>query len=185
MTGVVAPELISSELLNAKSSGIKAMDGFISDRLINEKVPFFDSIKKMRLKTFSTLRKTAKTQSKSGEKVNITADRQLFGRIMVVAKSREIDLKELFAHELSPVPLSLAKPVGALNRTAKQTLLAELEKTTNASFSRMPGTNADTAWIIDGMALVRMMKCNSAKTFRQLSEHLFQQIFKIFDNKSM
>ena len=183
LTGTVAPESVSRELLQAKSNGINAMDEFVSNRLVDDKVPFFDAIKKTQLKTFSTLTKAAKTLSKSGEKMNITADRQLFGRIMVVAKTREVDLKELFAHELSPVPLSLAKPDGTLNKTAKQTLLAELEKASNASFSKMPEANADIAWIIDGMAFVRMIKCTSAKTFMALSELLFQQIFKIFDNK--
>ena len=184
VTGTVASQQISDDLLQARASGTTAMDQFVLERLVERKVPFFDTVKKMKLHTFSNLKKTTKTRSNTGETLSITTDRQLFGRIVVVAKTRDIDLKHLLSHELSPVPLALAKPDGTLNKTQKQTLLVELEKNANSSFPTLPitSTDSDTAWMIDGMAIIQMMKHSALKTFNDLSRFLFNQIIRIFES---
>ena len=183
MTGTVASDEISSDILQAKVAGTAAMEQFVKDRLVEQKVPFFDPIKKVKLKTFSTLKKVTKSKSSTGESISISTDRELFSRIVVVAKSRDIDLKEMLTYELSPVPLALAKPDGSLNKTAKQTLLAELEKNSSSTFARLPTVQGDTAWMVDGMAMLQMSKTSSLKTFGDLSEFLFDQIMRIFNTQ--
>ena len=68
--------------------------------------------------------------SDSNEKtiISVSADRQFFGRLVVVAKSRDKYLKNILQHELSNVPLSLVKPDGTLNKGTKRKLMAEMEK---------------------------------------------------------
>ena len=70
------------------------------------------------------------TVSDSKEKtiLSVNADQHLFCRIVIVAKSRDIDLKNVLKHELSNVPLSLAKPVGTLNKGINSKLMIALEK---------------------------------------------------------
>ena len=52
----------------------------------------------------------------------------MFGRIVVVAKSRDIVFKNVLQHELSNVPLSLAKPDGTLNKGTNNKRMVELGK---------------------------------------------------------
>ena len=41
--------------------------------------------------------------------------------------SRTVDLTDIITYELGPIPLSLAKPNGNMNKTAKSKLMQELE----------------------------------------------------------
>ena len=62
----------------------------------------------------------------AGEKVIIlSVDRGLFGRLVIAAKSRDINLREVLSYELSRVSFS---PDGSLRKTN----IAELEKKVDA-----------------------------------------------------
>ena len=50
-----------------------------------------------------------------------------------MAKTRDVDLKEVFVHEQSSVPYSLAHADSTLCKATKSTLLAELEKQISAT----------------------------------------------------
>jgi hypothetical protein len=43
--------------------------------------------------------------------VAISRDRDIFGRLLIAAQVRQIDVKEILRYELSPVPLALAHTV--------------------------------------------------------------------------
>ena len=75
-------------------------------------VPFHDRIPKMRLSTFASL--SLSTVKICGKEVVLKADRELFDRLIVTAQTREIDLHEVFAYPLGPVPWSLASADGSL-----------------------------------------------------------------------
>ena len=60
--GAVATEKVCSDLANAKTIGKNRMDTFTEERLSGNK-SLFDSIKKLKLKTFSSMTKTVKTCS--------------------------------------------------------------------------------------------------------------------------
>ena len=87
---------------------------------------------------------------------------------MVVAISRAIDLKNALQHELSNVPLSLAKPYGTLNKGTKGELMAEMEKEA-VIFETLPA-KVNNAWILDGMAQIQMVKKGGAFTFGELAD---------------
>ena len=72
---------------------------------------------KLQLKTFADLKKPFKETTKNNKTYSIKADRDLFSRLVVIARRREIDLENIFTYELASVPLSLARLHGSLNKT--------------------------------------------------------------------
>ena len=96
------------------------MKNFVEKRLIEKEVSFFSPILKTKPKTFETaVKNVTVTDSKEKAIVSVNADRQLFGRLVVVAKSRDVDWNKVLQHELSNEPLSLAKPDGTFNKGTK------------------------------------------------------------------
>ena len=57
---------------------------------------------------------TKKVEVKAGDEKSITvhADRDLFGRLLIVANTRQINFMEVLSYELSPIPCSLAHQDG-------------------------------------------------------------------------
>ena len=102
------------------------------------------------------------------------ADRDLFGRLLIVANVRQINLKEVLSYELSPVPIALAHPDGSLRKTNKSVLSAVIEKGISV-LPRLPQQPPETTsvHILDGMALVQMVKSGGAKTFGEMAAKYF------------
>ena len=71
-----------------------------------------------------------KKQLKTAEEkvITVSADRDLFGRLIVAATARDVDLKSMFTFELSSVPFSLFHSDATMRKTDKSSLLAALEK---------------------------------------------------------
>ena len=54
-------------------------------------------------------------------------DIKVFQKLAITAMSHTVDLTDIITYELGPVPLSLAKSNGNMNKTAKSKLMQELE----------------------------------------------------------
>ena len=72
---------------------------------------------------------TKKTTIKStNEKlVTLIGDRDLFGRLPIVANVRQVNVRKILCYELSTVPYALAHTDGTLRKTTKSLLLQILE----------------------------------------------------------
>ena len=57
--------------------------------------------------------------TKEGKKVNIMLNRNLFARLLVIAKSRQVDLQELLSYGLDTYPLSLSTTTGGQVKTCR------------------------------------------------------------------
>lgn len=69
---------------------------------------------------------TAISTQQSTQK-SIKADRKLLQRLLTaVTAGRSVEMDSIVKHELSPVPLSLAKPGGQMNSTPKADLISIL-----------------------------------------------------------
>ena len=86
--------------------------------------------------------------------VQFTAEKNIFGRIAMMSQHRNIDMKEIFAFPLGPVPWALADSMATLKKTNKAILMHELEKNAEPNEEVL----SNTCTVIDGMALVRMIK---------------------------
>ena len=109
--------------------------------------------------------------------ISVSADRELFSRLIIAAKAREIGMKEVLTYELSAVPFALVHSDGTLRKPTKSTLLAVLEDDVAVS-ARLPAQTEgqSTCLIIDGMALIQMLKTGGSNTFGDLSFMYFKAI---------
>ena len=173
-SGVVLPAYVAERLVTSLEKGQEQMNSFIQQRLNSNDVSFWDAIPSLKIKTFcSTAMKT--TVKGSDEKLLAsTEDRDLFGRLLIVANVRQVNLREILCFELSTVPYSLAHTDGTIRKTTKSVLLQILEKEVTVepwlpSLLTMP-----TVYILDAMALVQTLKFGAASTFGEMASKYFE-----------
>lgn len=75
---------------------------------------------KQNLQTCATVYKITETKAQS-QTVLLTANNEIFTRLLIIGKNRDVDLKELLAYALMPVPMSLGTSGGLVVPCAKQT----------------------------------------------------------------
>ena len=185
-TGVVAPCDVTHDLLNAKSIGQKAMAVFVEERLNLCETQLSSPIKRFKLKTFANVHPTKNKRSVTKVK-SIDADRELFGRLVVISKDRKVDLKKFFKFKLSEIPLALANDDGSLAKTNKAQTLRDLELYapsihTTDSFVEDPERDLQgTAVFIDYMAVVQIFNVKGGiRTFGQLVSEVIKFIKRGF-----
>jgi len=169
-TGTVAPSEALESLLNAKEQGKKAVGEFVQARPISDKENFWDPLKKINIKTFQSLNKPILPSMENQALKTINFDRQVYGRHLVVSKSRDIDLEEVQLYELASVPLALAIMDGSLRKSTKSTLLKELELDSLAKSTLPAYSLHQTAYIVDLLAEIQMLSKGKMKTFREPSD---------------
>jgi len=124
-----------------------------------------------------TKKKTVKTSDH--KVITVATDRELFGRLLIPAQSRYIDLKDILSYELSTVPYSysLAHSDGSLQKTSKSVLLSELEKMVDVQAKLPPLLQGmTTAHVIDVMAMVQMVQIGGASNFGELAARHYDLI---------
>ena len=105
-----------------------------------------------------------------GQEIVLRANKNLFSQMILVAESRKINMKEVLAHPLGPLPWSFANSDGSLRKTNKTALTKDMEKRVlPAETIPTPSTT-----IIDGMSMVQKIN-GSNKTFSQLAKQLLLQ----------
>ena len=106
-----------------------------------------------------------KVQLKAADEplITVKSDKDLFGRLMIVANTREV-----LSYELTPVPCFLAHNYGSLRKATKGYLAAALEDEINSPV-RLLVLASSGVYIIDGMALIQMHKSSGARTFEKLA----------------
>ena len=103
------------------------------------------------------------------ETVLIKASSDMFNRLLIIGKSRDIDLEELLSYALTPVPMSLGTTDGTPCKTVKAKLMHELEKDVEP-LAQVP---AGSALIVDGMAFIHQIH-TMPSTFSQLADRRLQ-----------
>ena len=152
-TGIKASTATVSDLFSAHTKGEKHLQDFIQQRILTNDVPYFAPLTKLKLKTFSneTAEKSVKV---GGKELIVKADRNFFCKLVVIAKTRELDLYQVYSYELGPVPWSIATQYGTLYKTDKSKLLEDLEK--NVPYVQQSPQGA--VWIFDVFANIQVLK---------------------------
>ena len=65
---------------------------------------------------------------KSDKVIQFSSQSNIFGKIVIIQQSRNIDPKEDFCYPLGPVPCSIAYSSGDMIKTSRSALITELEK---------------------------------------------------------
>ena len=147
------------------------MTTFTEKRIGTNETSFWEPIPRLKVKSFNSTNKNICMRSKE-KLVTVNADRNFFGRLLIVSNVRQIDIKEVLSYELSPVPFFLAHQHGSVRKTAKSVLSSILEKDINV-LPRLPASPHSTVQIIDGMAIVQMTKSEGCTTFGELAAKYF------------
>ena len=167
----------ADSLVQSTEKGRMQMNSFVSKRLNSNKVSFWDPVPNLKIKTLTTLTKKIQVKAADEKVITVGVDRDLFGRLLIVANVRRLNLKEVLSFKLSPVPVAFAHPDGSLRKTNKSILSSVIEKGVRV-LPRLPQSPPEitSVHLIDGMALMQMVKPGSPKTFGQLPAKYFSII---------
>lgn len=123
-SGVQATYDVSNDLINAESIGSKVIQHFLDNRFKSNKKSLYAPITKNKLNTFKDMAVKVIVKSKENS-ATIAAEQSLFGRLLILAKSREsFSLDEVLKFSLSPIPWSLGQPDAGLVKTNKSKLIS-------------------------------------------------------------
>ena len=186
VTKVVVAEKVN-DLCGQSVIGRKLLETFVNERIKSDKVNVWSKMKKRKLLTWRSNGKKVRVSLKD-KVVELQEDRNLFARLMMVAKSRpEIDIKQAIEqHEFSVVPRSLFANDGTMfHCSMKSALMSILEKTGESlDTSRTDDSVASTApstmtvAIIDGMAELQSLdKPNWVSSCEKLAKHFNDCLF--------
>ena len=173
-TGVVLPSNSADGLIRSTEKGREQMNTFVEKRVNTNEVSFWDPIPKLKVKTFESTTTKIQVKAVNDKLVTVGADRELFGRLLIAANVRQINLKEVLCYELSSVPFS-AYQDGSLRKTAKSIMAALIESKVNV-FPQLKRFPRYTTHLIDGMALVQVLKSAGSSTFGELASKYFKAI---------
>ena len=98
--------------------GKESLDQFVKKQLVTGEVEFFAPISRVNIPPFIEKENKNTAKNKVDSLVSDRALLALFGKLIIAAQYRKIDLNKLFCHELADVPLSLADRQGDMRRYA-------------------------------------------------------------------
>ena len=124
-TGMEVNSSVANGILAAREIGEKQFLEFCSKNLLRDKLDIFQKLTKNKLRTFVS-KKLIMKDSK-GQQIAVKSSRDLFAGLLVISKTRDIDLMELLSYSLCNHPLALSTVSGSLVKTAKSKMLQLLE----------------------------------------------------------
>jgi len=170
-SGLPASPDVAQDLLRYTEVGHSAAEAFITSRLVDKSVEFHSSMRKQNLKTFSSMA-VKKVSSVKNKNIQIKAERNLLGTILMLSQKHDIDLEKVFQYPLSPIPWALATADGGLMKTDKSQLLHHLEAKVSASAEHDIKFATEDVVIVDGNAVYQTI-AKAPPTFGELALHIF------------
>ena len=110
-SGVVASFDVQNDTRTAHDRGEAELIKLCEQRIQTGKVGLFESMKKLKINTFTKMSTMAKSKVR-GQEILLKADRNLLARLVVIGRFRKIDLRELLTYSSR----TLTSPVGICNR---------------------------------------------------------------------
>jgi hypothetical protein len=154
-----------------------SIHSYMKECAINKDKTIFDTIKAMKLKNFGDVQKRP---SKSSKLNLLRQDKNMFSRLLVAIKSRNINLQEVLKFSLGPISYSLASIDGSLAKTNKAVLLKVIEQEVPNSRHIIETPPQGSALMVDGMAVLQCLKvAKIPPTFKQLAQMVLEMIVKI------
>ena len=132
-------------------------------------------MKRLNMKTFVAMAKTRTLTTDKKKTIQIKAERNLLGRLLMLSRKGKISLQKLFTYPLAPIPWSLATADGDLVKTDKSQLMHILEARVKESPAK-PAVDCSTV-IIDGNAMIQAMT-SLPPTFEDLANSIFIRLPK-------
>ncbi|MES9879584.1 MAG: TCR domain-containing protein, partial [Sedimenticola sp.] len=161
-------ENVVSTVHNIQKLGKEKYDTFVKERIEERTVTLLTPLKRNKLPLFSC----PQPMTKSVDKQQITSLKKtctLFSQLYVSCQVRDGNIAEFFRHENQSYPPSLSK-FGDLRSGTKADLVGCLKDTYPAPTEDSPEVDAI---LLDGAAIINMLKPGHAKTFDEYSRLVF------------
>ena len=169
-TGDIADPAVVTTVRGIEKKGHDQYDSFVTDRLVERTSPVSDTISKNSMPLFNIPSTT--TPSNATQIItSLTSDCALFSRLYIACQTRDLD--NFFKHENHAYPPSLS-PLGKLRFSTKADLTDCLEKLCT---SKGEAPVIDVI-ILDGAAIINMLKPVGAKTFQDYAMLVFLPYIK-------
>ena len=136
-----------------------------SSRNLKDPTRFENPLKRRRVENFASVAVKSKVRVTDEKIVELKTTRDLTGRLVYLACTRNIELKIVFQFPLNPIPLSLASIYGTLKKTPKYKLSKHLEQ----SIKHREPTTIDVV-IYDGMFIVQSLPSDLPLHFGSIAE---------------
>jgi len=160
---------VSNSLRQIEKLGQQQYDTYVNERLINQTKSIADPIKRNNLPLFS--RPPVFERSRAQQQVaSLKNDCSLFSRLYIASQIRDGDLDKFFKHENQAYPPALSQ-LGKLRTGTKSDLLCCLEDLV-LSQDNVPIPTVQVT-ILDGAAIVNMLRPGLAKTFSEYATQVF------------
>ena len=121
-----------------EEKGEDAAVKFVTSNILSSTPDIHVTIEKTNLKTFSTMgAKAVTTKNKKGEIVALKNSKVLFAKMLLIAKTRSLEMKEVLQYSLRPYP----SPLGTSDED-----LVKTQKSKQPNRSRGPRTMCEGSW---------------------------------------
>ena len=165
----IADSAMRKNVDEIKQIGQEQFDTFVEERLFHRTTPLYDSIPRNKLVLFHSQDKKAQPKGKT-ELALAKNGTALFSKLYIGCQHRGGDVDEFFKHENQGIPSSLSDS-GKLRFSAKSDLLVCFE-TLVPFVTESP--QEISAIILDGAAIVQMLKPIGVTTFEQYAQDIFK-----------
>ena len=112
------PPSIAENLLARTDKGREQMKEIVEKHLNTDETSFWDPVTSLKIKRFSTTTKKTSIKSTNEKLISVSADRDLFGRLLMAANARQINLRDELSYELSTVLFALSHQDRTLRKTS-------------------------------------------------------------------
>ena len=170
-SGQQAPEDVKQNLLKAKKIGEKQLQEFFDNRILSNKVGFYEPIKRLKLKNLTSHKGKKKTTKVKGKERTIDSSLKTFSRFISLQGKYNISIPEVLNYELGALPLSIACADRCMVKSNKASLGRELKKIVPIE-TELP---LDCISIFDGMVLLQKV-LKHCSIFGEISDHLLMKI---------
>ena len=178
-SGVQLDDSIADVLLGAERLGENKFFEFCETNLFSESPDLFAKITQNKLRTFSSKQLIAKNSK--GQEIVTKSSRNLFAKLLVLSRTREINLKEFFSYSLSDYPLSLATVSGSLVKTSKVKMFEILEPFAGDLVVDVENLGDGNALVVDAMAVLQVIT-GKWRTFGEFADSTFAYLVKLTEH---
>ena len=149
LSGINAQKVEQKDLLRAEQVGKLQAERFTEERIKSNDTGFYKTIKKNKLKTFTSI--LAKENVSVKDRCCGTGWSWFVLWLLVIWEKRDVSMKDFLRYSFGPVAWSLATPTENVFKSAKSDLLTCLENKINLVNQIPP----DAARMYDGMCIIR------------------------------
>ena len=174
-TGKSAKPNTAKFLLSVESDGKSLKDGFINERA-NDPKRFEMRRSLVKVLSFAS-EKIVKKVKVNGKETTLIIQRDIFGRLLVIALKNKVSVLITLSYPLSPIPLVFCRPDGSICKTNKSQLANYILKITTEETDDPIDPNIFTYVIHDGFCLLNKL-VNVPVTYGELSTKILDMITK-------